>query len=858
MNTSEIRETFLNFYKSKDHQIVDSSSLIPVNDETLLFTNAGMVQFKDVFLGTEKKKYVKATSSQRCIRAGGKHNDLENVGYTLRHHTFFEMLGNFSFGDYFKEDAIKYAWEFLTEVLNLEEEKLWISVYKDDDEAAKIWEDVIGVNPDRIVRLGDEDNFWSMGETGPCGPCSEIYYDHGDHIEGTPPGSEGDEGDRFVEIWNLVFMQFNRNDAGEMTPLPKPSVDTGMGLERITAVMQGVNSNYETDLFKGLIEASEKILGNKGSVSHKVISDHIRSTSFLIIDGITPENEGRGYVLRRILRRAIRHGYKMGATKPFLNELVAALSDLMKDAYPALEERKDHISKIIKDEEVKFFETLGKGINILDEAISNLKNNTIPGEVVFKLHDTFGFPFDLTADIAREKNLQIDEDGFNVCMDHQKKSSKAGSSFISKLPAASGVDETIFLGYEDLESESKVLALWEGQDIIEEARDKQEIFIACSQTPFYAESGGQIGDKGRFTSNNASGAILDCKKQGKVFIHRALIEKGTLKIGDVINMNVEKDKRLATAIHHSSTHLLHAALKQVLGEHVQQKGSLVDESKLRFDFSHSKPLSKEEIASIESIVNEEVLNNVEVSTKLMKLDDAIDSGAQALFGEKYDDDVRVLSMGADSFSVELCGGTHVKRTGDIGVFVITNQSSVASGIRRVEALAGKEALAYLSEIRKVNSRLQETLNIPIEAMNEKIQSLLEENKKLKKSGGAPSSKADVISSELIDINDWKLLIEHISIEDNKQLRALVDQKKESLEKGCVILLNSQSNKVAIVGGVTDNLLDIISAKDVVSLLCEKLNGRGGGRPDFAQGAGESEDVKEFVTSIPDLVKSLSK
>ena len=858
MNTSEIRETFLNFYKSKDHQIVDSSSLIPVNDDTLLFTNAGMVQFKDVFLGTEKKKYVKATSSQRCIRAGGKHNDLENVGYTLRHHTFFEMLGNFSFGDYFKEDAIKYAWEFLTEVLKLEEDKLWISVYKDDDEAAKIWEEVIGVNPNRIVRLGDEDNFWSMGETGPCGPCSEIYYDHGDHIEGTPPGSDGDEGDRFVEIWNLVFMQFNRNEAGEMTPLPKPSVDTGMGLERITAVMQGVNSNYETDLFKGLIEASEKILGNKGSVSHKVISDHIRSTSFLIVDGITPENEGRGYVLRRILRRAIRHGYKMGATKPFLNELVYNLSDLMKDAYPAIDEKKDHISSIIKNEEIKFFETLGKGINILDEAINNLKDKTIPGEVVFKLHDTFGFPFDLTADIAREKHLDIDEDAFNVCMDQQKKSSKAGSSFVSKLPAASGVDETIFLGYEDLKSESKVLVLWIDQERVDEANENQEIFIACNQTPFYAESGGQVGDKGRFSSSNSSGAILDCKKQGKVFIHKALVEKGSLKVGDVIDMNVEKDKRLATAIHHSSTHLLHSALRSILGEHVQQKGSLVDESKLRFDFSHGKPLSKEEIDSIEEIVNNEVLNNVDVSTKIMKLDDAMNSGAQALFGEKYDEEVRVLSMGSDSFSVELCGGTHVKRTGDIGVFVITAQSSVASGIRRIEAVAGKKALSYISEIRKVNNSLQEILNTPVDAMNEKIQSLIDENKKLKKSGGVTSSNADVVSSDVMDIDDWKLVVEHISIEDAKQLRGLVDQKKQSLDKGCVVLLNSHNNKVAIVSGVTDNLLDVISAKDVVSSLCEKLNGRGGGRPDFAQGAGESENINEFVTSIPALVKSLAK
>ena len=817
-----------------------------------------MVQFKDVFLGTEKKKYVKATSSQRCIRAGGKHNDLENVGYTLRHHTFFEMLGNFSFGDYFKEDAIKYAWEFLTEVLKLEEDKLWISVYKDDDEAAKIWEEVIGVNPNRIVRLGDEDNFWSMGETGPCGPCSEIYYDHGDHIEGTPPGSDGDEGDRFVEIWNLVFMQFNRNEAGEMTPLPKPSVDTGMGLERITAVMQGVNSNYETDLFKGLIEASEKILGNKGSVSHKVISDHIRSTSFLIVDGITPENEGRGYVLRRILRRAIRHGYKMGATKPFLNELVYNLSDLMKDAYPAIDEKKDHISSIIKNEEIKFFETLGKGINILDEAINNLKDKTIPGEVVFKLHDTFGFPFDLTADIAREKHLDIDEDAFNVCMDQQKKSSKAGSSFVSKLPAASGVDETIFLGYEDLKSESKVLVLWIDQERVDEANENQEIFIACNQTPFYAESGGQVGDKGRFSSSNSSGAILDCKKQGKVFIHKALVEKGSLKVGDVINMNVEKDKRLAIAIHHSSTHLLHSALRSILGEHVQQKGSLVDESKLRFDFSHGKPLSKEEIDSIEEIVNNEVLNNVDVSTKIMKLDDAMNSGAQALFGEKYDEEVRVLSMGSDSFSVELCGGTHVKRTGDIGVFVITAQSSVASGIRRIEAVAGKKALSYISEIRKVNNSLQEILNTPVDAMNEKIQSLIDENKKLKKSGGVTSSNVDVVSSDVMDIDDWKLVVEHISIEDAKQLRGLVDQKKQSLDKGCVVLLNSHNNKVAIVSGVTDNLLDVISAKDVVSSLCEKLNGRGGGRPDFAQGAGESENINEFVTSIPALVKSLAK
>ena len=857
MQTSDIRQAFLDFFNSKDHQVVDSSPLIPANDETLLFTNAGMVQFKDVFLGTDKRKYSRATTSQRCIRAGGKHNDLENVGYTLRHHTFFEMLGNFSFGDYFKEDAIKYAWEFLTDVLKLEKDKLWISVYKDDDEAEKIWIDVIGVDPSRIVRLGDEDNFWSMGDTGPCGPCSEIYYDHGDHIEGTPPGSEGDEGDRFVEIWNLVFMQFNRDDSGNISPLPKPSVDTGMGLERIAAVMQGVNSNYETDLFKDLISASNRVLGNQESESHKVISDHIRSVSFLIADGILPENEGRGYVLRRILRRAIRHGYKMGATKPFLYELVDDLEKLMSEAYPLIKEKKEHIAQTIKDEEVKFFETLEKGIDILEIAISKLDNEVIPGDVVFKLHDTFGFPFDLTADIAREKGLIIDEDGFNKSMDQQKQTSKAGSSFVSSLPAAAGVEETEFLGYETLESESKVLVLWRDQDRVDQAGESDEVFIACEKTPFYAESGGQVGDTGRFISGNTTGTILDCKKQGKVFLHKAIIEKGSLKNGDVISMSVEKDKRAATAIHHSSTHLLHAALREVLGDHVQQKGSLVDESKLRFDFSHSKPLTKHEISSIEEIVNRELLNNVEVQTKVMNLDDAINSGAQALFGEKYEDEVRVLTMGEKSFSVELCGGTHVERTGDIGVFVIVNQSSVASGIRRIEAIGGKQALEYINEVRAVTDSLQSKLNVPTDALLEKVEALIEENKKLKKSGGSQSNSVKVIFSETYDINDWQLKVEQVSTDDNKILRGLVDNKKATLSKGCVVLLNAIGSKVAIVSGVTDNLVDEISAKEVVSLLCEQLGGKGGGRPDFAQGAGESKNTNEFVTSILNSVKSLA-
>ena len=857
MNTSEIRQSFLKFYESKNHQVVDSSSLIPVNDETLLFTNAGMVQFKDVFLGTDKRKYERATSSQRCIRAGGKHNDLENVGYTLRHHTFFEMLGNFSFGDYFKEDAIKYAWEFLTEVLKLDEKKLWISVYKDDDEAADIWKDIIGVDPKRIVRLGDEDNFWSVGETGPCGPCSEIYYDHGDHIEGTPPGSDGDEGDRFVEIWNLVFMQFNRNDAGEMNPLPKPSVDTGMGLERIAAVMQGVNSNYETDLFKDLISASERILGEKNSPSHKVISDHIRSTSFLIADGIIPENEGRGYVLRRILRRAIRHGYKMGATKPFLNELVKDLAELMQDAYPTLTEKNEFITKTIKDEEIKFFETLEKGIGILDEAINNISGDTIPGDVVFKLHDTFGFPYDLTADIARERNLQIDEAGFTASMKHQKESSKAGSSFVSKLPAASGIDETEFLGYELLSSDSNVLVLWKDQNRVESAGESEEIFIACDKTPFYGESGGQIGDKGEFSSSESTGIILDCKKQGKVFLHKAIVKSGTLKTGDLIRMNVEKDKRNAIAIHHSSTHLMHAALKQVLGDHVQQKGSLVDENKLRFDFSHSKPLLKEEISAIEDLVNRESLNNEEVTTQNMQLEVAMKSGAEALFGEKYEDEVRVLSMGSESFSVELCGGTHVSRTGDIGTFLITNQSSVASGVRRIEAVAGKVALKHLKEIQRINEELQQKLNIPADGILDKVESLIQENKKLKKTGSIDTTETEIAFAESCEINNWVLSIEQISIDDNKSLRGMVDAKKKNISKGSIILLNVQGNKVAVVCGVTDNIVDQISAKDIVSNICEAINGRGGGRPDFAQGAGETENIKEFVTSISNSVKSLA-
>ncbi len=858
MKTSEIRKAFLDFFNSKNHEVVASSSLVPSNDETLLFTNAGMVQFKDVFLGTETKNFKRAATSQRCIRAGGKHNDLENVGYTLRHHTFFEMLGNFSFGDYFKEDAIKFAWEFLTEILKLDKEKLWITIYKDDDEAEEIWKNIIGIDPGKIARLGDDDNFWSMGDTGPCGPCSEIFYDHGEQIDGTPPGADGDEGDRFIEIWNLVFMQFNRDESGKMEPLPKPSVDTGMGLERIAAVLQCVNSNYETDVFKDLINASEKILGSDGSTSHKVIADHIRSSVFLISDGVIPEKEGRGYVLRRIMRRGIRHGYKIGAKKPFMHLLVKDLIKLMNSAYPELKKKQKDIIELIKNEEIKFFETLETGIEILEETISKMKNKTLSGDVVFKLHDTYGFPFDLTADIAREKQLDIDEERFNECMNQQKKTSKASSSFVSSLPAASGIEETKFLGYENLESDSKVLVIWKDQERIDAAKNKEEIFFACNQTPFYAEAGGQIGDKGKFASQSSTGSILDCKKQGKVYIHKAIVDKGSIETGDVIKMSVEKEKRSAIAIHHSSTHLVHAALRAVLGDHVQQKGSLVDENKLRFDFSHTKPLTKEEITEIEDIVNKEALKNLEVKTELMKLDDALKSGAMALFGEKYDDDVRVLTMGENSYSVELCGGTHVNRTGDIGFFVITNQSSVASGIRRIEALAGSKSIEHVKKLRDVNLSLQNFLNVSADELQEKVNSLIEENKKLKKSSKSKSAKKSVISSEMHEFGDWKLIVEQVDVEDTKDLRSLADEQKNTNEKLCVVIFTESSNKIALVCGVTKNLTESLSAKEVVSELSNQINGKGGGRSDFAQGAGETDNIKDFVTSIPNSVKSLAK
>ena len=856
MLTSELRAKFLEYFSKNDHEVVDSSPLIPANDDTLLFTNAGMVQFKDVFLGSDKRPYKRATTTQRCIRAGGKHNDLENVGYTLRHHTFFEMLGNFSFGDYFKEEAIQLAWNFLTKELNLEKEKLWISVFREDDEAAEIWSSKIGIDPERIVRLDEEDNFWSMGDTGPCGPCSEIYYDHGEQYEGTPPGSPGDDGDRFVEIWNLVFMQFNRDAAGELTPLPKPSVDTGMGLERVAAVMQGVNSNYETDLFLNLIKASEDAIQSPGEPSHKVIADHIRSVSFLIADGITPSNEGRGYVLRRIMRRAIRHGYKLGAKKPFLHSLVEPLVKEMQLAFPMLASSQKHIEETIHNEENKFLETLDKGIEILEKEISRMDSKVIPGDIVFKLHDTFGFPFDLTADIAREQDLELDEEGFNQCMEEQVKNSKSASKFKGTQLDLSSIEETQFLGYDRLNAEGIVLGLWIDDLQVDSATSGKEYFLALDQSPFYAESGGQVGDHGDFSCSDGNGQILDCIKQGKIFLHKIIVADGSLKVGDTLKLSVESTSRASAASNHSATHLMHAALKHVLGSHVEQKGSLVDASKLRFDFSHPKAVTKDEIKEIELIVNQQTLNNAEVKTELMQLDDAIASGAEAMFGEKYDDEVRVLSMG-DGFSVELCGGTHVSRTGDIGMFVILSESSVSSGVRRIEAVTGSKAVELMLEIRSQLQDVQGILNVGAPQVSSKVEDLVRENKSLKK-GNKTKEKSTVDIKEAIHkINNFDLVLLEAETQNIQDLRQLVDASKEGQSQRCILILSHQDSKVIMVCGITDDIQGSLSANDVIQAIAKASNGKGGGRKDFAQGAGVADNFEEFVNSIPDIVQSIA-
>ncbi|MDB4029032.1 alanine--tRNA ligase [Gammaproteobacteria bacterium] len=856
MLTSEIRAKFLEYFAKNDHEVIDSSPLIPANDDTLLFTNAGMVQFKDVFLGTDKRAYQRATTTQRCIRAGGKHNDLENVGYTLRHHTFFEMLGNFSFGDYFKEHAIELAWNFLTKELGLEKDRLWISVFREDDEAAEIWSSKIGILPDRIVRLDEEDNFWSMGDTGPCGPCSEIYYDHGDQYEGTPPGSPGDDGDRFVEIWNLVFMQFNRDAAGDLTPLPKPSVDTGMGLERVTAVMQGVNSNYETDLFLNLIQASEKAIKSPGEPSHKVIADHIRSVSFLIADGVMPSNEGRGYVLRRIMRRAIRHGYKLGAKKPFLHTLVAPLAQEMESAFPMLSTSQSHIETTIHDEENKFLETLEKGIEILDKEIKKMTSQVIPGEIVFKLHDTFGFPFDLTADIAREQDLTLDQKGFDICMAEQVKNSKSASKFKAVQLDLSSIADTNFLGYDRLTAQGKTVGLWDKEVRIDTANKAKEYLVAFDQSPFYAESGGQIGDQGVFSGKNCHGQVLDCIKQGKIFIHKIVLTEGSMSLNDEIKLEVNAALRDSSAAHHSATHLMHAALKHVLGIHVEQKGSLVDATKLRFDFSHPKAVSKDEIKEIESLVNMHSLNNSQVTTDLMKLDDAIAMGAEAMFGEKYDDDVRVLSM-SDGFSVELCGGTHVARTGDIGMFIITSESSVSSGVRRIEAAVGSKAVELMLEMQHQLQTTQVLLNVGASEVSSKVKDLIAENKSLKKGKKTNQTSSMEAKDSRHQLDGCELVLLQVENQNIQDLRQLVDQHKKEQQKKCILIVSNQDNKVVLVCGVTSDLEDSLQANKVIQAVCKSIDGKGGGRNDFAQGAGECKNIDEFVNSIPNIVQSLA-
>ena len=856
MLTSELRAKFLEYFSNNNHEVVESSPLIPANDETLLFTNAGMVQFKDVFLGSDKRPYKRATTTQRCIRAGGKHNDLENVGYTLRHHTFFEMLGNFSFGDYFKEEAIQLAWNFLTNELNLEKEKLWISVFREDDEAAEIWLSKIGIDPERIVRLDEEDNFWSMGDTGPCGPCSEIYYDHGEQYEGTPPGSPGDDGDRFVEIWNLVFMQFNRDAAGELTPLPKPSVDTGMGLERVAAVMQGVNSNYETDLFLNLIQASEDAIQSSGAPSHKVIADHIRSVSFLIADGIIPSNEGRGYVLRRIMRRAIRHGYKLGAKEPFMHTLVEPLVKEMSSAFPMLASNQQHIEETIHNEEKKFLETLDKGIEILEKEIAGMSSKVIPGEIVFKLHDTFGFPFDLTADIAREQELELDETGFNKCMEEQVKNSKSGSKFKGNQLDLSAIDETQFLGYDRLNAEGKVLGLWNDDLQVDSATPGKDYILALDQSPFYAESGGQVGDQGEFSGSNGSGQVTDCIKQGKIFLHKINLEEGSIKLNDTLKLSVAPSMRSDAASNHSATHLMHAALKHVLGNHVEQKGSLVDSSKLRFDFSHPKAVTKDELKQIELLVNQQTLSNAEVKTELMQLDDAIASGAEAMFGEKYDDEVRVLSMG-DGFSVELCGGTHVARTGDIGMFAILSESSVSSGVRRIEAVTGFKAVELMLDIRSQLQEVQGILNVGAPQVSSKVEDLIKENKSLKKGNKTKDQSSVEIKEAIHKINNFDLVLIEADTQNIQDLRQLVDSSKKDQSERCVLILSHHESKLLMVCGVTDDIQAYLSANDVIQAIAKETNGKGGGRKDFAQGAGETENFKEFVNSIPDIVQSIA-
>ncbi|MCG7601445.1 alanine--tRNA ligase [Halomonas sp. McH1-25] len=864
MKSADIRQAFLTFFEEQGHTIVPSSSLVPDNDPTLLFTNAGMVPFKDVFLGRDPRPYVRATSAQRCVRAGGKHNDLDNVGYTARHHTFFEMLGNFSFGDYFKRDAIRFAWTFLTERLGLPAEKLWVTVHVSDDEAEKIWKEEIGIDPERFSRL-DEDNFWQMGDTGPCGPSSEIFFDHGPDVFGGPPGSPDEDGDRYIEIWNLVFMQFDRDAAGNLNPLPKPSIDTGMGLERVAAVLQGVHSNYEIDLFQNLLEAAAEIIGHGDTTtpSLRVIADHIRSCAFLITDGVLPSNEGRGYVLRRIIRRAIRHGHKLGAREAFFHKLVAALDAEMGDAYPELRKARAQIEKVLLKEEEQFARTLDHGMGLLEAALGELSGDTLPGETVFKLYDTYGFPYDLTADICRERGVTLDEVGFQRELEAQRERARAASQFGADYSASVEVEgKTEFTGYDQLEGEARITALVdESGNALAELDEGAKGVVVLDRTPFYGESGGQVGDTGYLEADGVRFQVTDTQKQAGHHLHHGVVVAGRLSVGGTVRPRVDASLRAATMRNHSATHLLHEALKRVLGDHVQQKGSLVSAERLRFDFSHFEAMTREQLAEVEAIVNQQVLANAATCIEHMTLDEAKAKGAAALFEAKYGDDVRVLTIGADDFSIELCGGTHVARSGDIGAFHILAETGIAAGVRRIEAVTGEGALDYFRDQEASLVRLGERLKAKPEQVEERVESLIERNRTLEKELERLKAKlASAASSDMLaeasDVAGVKVLAKQVEGVSGKELRGLMDQLKNKLGSGILVLGAAEGGKVSLIAGVTDDLTSRIRAGELVNHVAAQVGGKGGGRADMAQAGGsDGAALPGALASVPEWVSS---
>ncbi|EPA7251235.1 TPA: alanine--tRNA ligase [Escherichia coli] len=851
-STAEIRQAFLDFFHSKGHQVVASSSLVPHNDPTLLFTNAGMNQFKDVFLGLDKRNYSRATTSQRCVRAGGKHNDLENVGYTARHHTFFEMLGNFSFGDYFKHDAIQFAWELLTSEkwFALPKERLWVTVYESDDEAYEIWEKEVGIPRERIIRIGDNkgapyasDNFWQMGDTGPCGPCTEIFYDHGDHIWGGPPGSPEEDGDRYIEIWNIVFMQFNRQADGTMEPLPKPSVDTGMGLERIAAVLQHVNSNYDIDLFRTLIQAVAKVTGatDLSNKSLRVIADHIRSCAFLIADGVMPSNENRGYVLRRIIRRAVRHGNMLGAKETFFYKLVGPLIDVMGSAGEDLKRQQAQVEQVLKTEEEQFARTLERGLALLDEELAKLSGDTLDGETAFRLYDTYGFPVDLTADVCRERNIKVDEAGFEAAMEEQRRRAREASGFGADYNAMIRVDSASeFKGYDHLELNGKVTALFVDGKAVDAINAGQEAVVVLDQTPFYAESGGQVGDKGELKGANFSFAVEDTQKYGQAIGHIGKLAAGSLKVGDAVQADVDEARRARIRLNHSATHLMHAALRQVLGTHVSQKGSLVNDKVLRFDFSHNEAMKPEEIRAVEDLVNAQIRRNLPIETNIMDLEAAKAKGAMALFGEKYDERVRVLSMG--DFSTELCGGTHASRTGDIGLFRIISESGTAAGVRRIEAVTGEGATTTVHADSDRLSEVAHLLKGDSNNLADKVRSVLERTRQLEKElqqlkEQAAAQESANLSSKAIDVNGVKLLVSELSGVEPKMLRTMVDDLKNQLGSTIIVLATVAEGKVSLIAGVSKDVTDRVKAGELIGMVAQQVGGKGGGRPDMAQAGG---------------------